>query len=88
MRVAIDARLWGEPRSGIGRYTRSLVEALGSTVTRAEITVGERDPYDPLPVEERLTIARHLVTAAGLNVDSADEDIRSIDPGAIVGVRR
>jgi len=28
MRVAIDARLWGEPRSGIGRYTRSLVEAL------------------------------------------------------------
>jgi glycosyltransferase involved in cell wall biosynthesis len=28
MRIAIDARLWGEPRSGIGRYTRSLVEAL------------------------------------------------------------
>jgi glycosyltransferase involved in cell wall biosynthesis len=28
MRIAIDARLWGEPRSGIGRYTRSLVESL------------------------------------------------------------
>jgi glycosyltransferase involved in cell wall biosynthesis len=28
MRIGIDARLWGEPRSGIGRYTRSLVEAL------------------------------------------------------------
>ncbi|MGH7266295.1 MAG: glycosyltransferase family 4 protein [Candidatus Rokuibacteriota bacterium] len=28
MRIAIDARLWGEPQSGIGRYTRSLVEAL------------------------------------------------------------
>jgi glycosyltransferase involved in cell wall biosynthesis len=28
MRIAIDARLWGEPRSGIGRYTRALVEAL------------------------------------------------------------
>jgi glycosyltransferase involved in cell wall biosynthesis len=28
MRVAIDARLWGEPRSGIGRYTRCLVEEL------------------------------------------------------------
>ena len=28
MRIAIDARLWGEPRSGIGRYTRSLVETL------------------------------------------------------------
>jgi glycosyltransferase involved in cell wall biosynthesis len=28
MRIAIDARLWGEPRSGIGRYTRSLVAAL------------------------------------------------------------
>ena len=29
MRIAIDARLWGEPRSGIGRYTRALVEARG-----------------------------------------------------------
>jgi glycosyltransferase involved in cell wall biosynthesis len=28
MRIGIDARLWGEPRSGIGRYTRALVEAL------------------------------------------------------------
>ena len=28
MRIGIDARLWGEPRSGIGRYTRSLVETL------------------------------------------------------------
>lgn len=28
MQIGIDARLWGEPRSGIGRYTRSLVEAL------------------------------------------------------------
>ncbi len=28
MRIALDARLWAEPRSGIGRYTRSLAEAL------------------------------------------------------------
>jgi glycosyltransferase involved in cell wall biosynthesis len=28
MRIAIDARLWAEPRSGIGRYTRSLTESL------------------------------------------------------------
>src|SRR5439155_23423946 len=28
MRIGIDARLSGEPRSGIGRYTRALVEAL------------------------------------------------------------
>lgn len=28
MRIAIDARLWGEPWSGIGRYTRALVDAL------------------------------------------------------------
>jgi glycosyltransferase involved in cell wall biosynthesis len=28
MRIAIDARLWGEPRSGIGRYTRCLAEQL------------------------------------------------------------
>lgn len=28
MHIGIDARLWGEPRSGIGRYTRSLATAL------------------------------------------------------------
>jgi glycosyltransferase involved in cell wall biosynthesis len=28
MHIAIDARLWAEPRSGIGRYTRSLTEHL------------------------------------------------------------
>ena len=28
MRIAIDARLWTEPRSGIGRYTRALIEEL------------------------------------------------------------
>src|SRR5262249_4885853 len=28
MQIGIDARLWGDPRSGIGRYTRSLVETL------------------------------------------------------------
>jgi len=28
MRIALDARLWGAPRSGIGRYTRALLEAL------------------------------------------------------------
>jgi glycosyltransferase involved in cell wall biosynthesis len=28
MRIGIDARLWDEPRSGIGRYTHALIEAL------------------------------------------------------------
>ena len=28
MRIAIDARLWSEPRSGIGRYTHALTEHL------------------------------------------------------------
>ena len=30
MRIGVDARLWAEPRSGIGRYTRALVAALTS----------------------------------------------------------
>jgi glycosyltransferase involved in cell wall biosynthesis len=30
MRIALDARLWMEPRSGIGRYTRALMEHLVS----------------------------------------------------------
>jgi acetoin utilization protein AcuC len=74
-----------ERRRGLGR---SLLEAIAPYVQRAEITVAERDPFDPLPRAERASIARRLLTGAGLAVGAADRDVGAIDPGAIVGERR
>jgi acetoin utilization protein AcuC len=74
-----------ERRGGLGR---SLLEALSPHVARAEITVAERDPFDPLPRSVRESIARRLLTGAGLSVSAADRDVGAIDPGAIVGERR
>jgi glycosyltransferase involved in cell wall biosynthesis len=39
MRIAIDARLWGEPRSGIGRYTRALIEAMVREAPEARLVL-------------------------------------------------
>jgi ribosomal protein S18 acetylase RimI-like enzyme len=72
-------------RRGLGR---SLIEAIAPYVERAEITVAERDPFDALPRSERASIARNLLTGAGLAVGAADADIGAIDPGAIAGQRR
>jgi GNAT superfamily N-acetyltransferase len=74
-----------ERRRGLGR---SLLEALAAHVERAENTVSERDPVDPLPQSERASIARRLLTGAGLVVSAVDRDVGAIDPGAIVGRRR
>lgn len=55
MHIGIDARLWGEPRSGIGRYTRSLVEALVrlSPDERWALYLDRPTPEVPAGVETR-----------------------------------
>jgi ribosomal protein S18 acetylase RimI-like enzyme len=78
--VAPDLR-----RQGLGR---GLIEAVAPDLTRVEVTVAERDPFDPLPASERVAIARSLLARTGLEIESADDEIRSIDPAAILGVRR
>jgi acetoin utilization protein AcuC len=72
-------------RQGLGR---SLIEAVAPDLRRAEVTVAERDPMDPLPASERAAIARDLLVPAGLEIEPANDDVRSIDPAAIVGIRR
>jgi GNAT superfamily N-acetyltransferase len=72
-------------RQGLGR---KLIEAVRSEVGRAEVTVAERDPFDPLPASERAAIAGALLAHAGLEIEPANDDVRSIDPAAIVGIRR
>jgi acetoin utilization protein AcuC len=72
-------------RQGLGR---ALIEAVVPELASAVVTVAERDPFDPLPASERIAIARRLLESAGLQIESADADLRSIDPSAIVGLRR
>jgi acetoin utilization protein AcuC len=55
----------------------------GDVDVAAEVTVAERDPYDPLDRRERMSIARRLLEGAGFEVHQADPDVRSIDPSAI-----
>jgi acetoin utilization protein AcuC len=71
-------------RRGLGR---ALIEAVTPELMSAALTVAERDPFDPLRASERATIARALLARAGLQIEPADADVRSIDPSAIVGRR-
>jgi glycosyltransferase involved in cell wall biosynthesis len=53
MRIGIDARLWAEPRSGIGRYTRSLTEHLLQIAPQERwILYVDRAPGPPFPGAE------------------------------------
>src|SRR5215467_11408710 len=53
MRIAIDARLWAEPRSGIGRYTRALTEELVRLAPEEQwILYIDRTPGPALPGAE------------------------------------
>ncbi|HEV8280237.1 MAG TPA: acetoin utilization AcuC family protein [Candidatus Limnocylindrales bacterium] len=70
---------------GLGR---ALIEAVVPEVASAVVTVAERDPFDPMPASERAAMARSLLGSAGLEIESADAGLRSIDPAAIVGRRR
>ena len=68
---------------------RTHVEGMrpGDVDLATEVTVAERDPFDPLDVRERASIARRLLTRAGFDVADADPDIASIDPTAILAQR-
>jgi glycosyltransferase involved in cell wall biosynthesis len=53
MRIGIDARLWAEPRSGIGRYTRSLTEHLLQVAPQEQwILYVDRPPGPSFPGAE------------------------------------
>jgi acetoin utilization protein AcuC len=70
-----------------GLATRLLQEH-ASGPSRAVVTVGERDPFDPLPIETRREIARKLLERAGYRLAPASDEIRAVDPGAFTGERR
>ena len=75
-----------------GLATRLLTTRLessrpGDMDHEALITVGERDPLEPLDVATRVTIARRLLTGAGFALTSPGGAIGAADPTAIRGLR-
>ena len=60
----------------------------GEDGLRAEIAVGERDPFEPLDPAVRALVARRLLERALCTVRAADGEIGAADPHAIVAVRR
>jgi GNAT superfamily N-acetyltransferase len=61
--------------------------ASAERASAAEVTVAERDVFDPLPREDRAAIARRLLMRAGYRVEAASGLVRSVDPAAIVARR-
>jgi acetoin utilization protein AcuC len=77
-------------RQGLaGRLLAAHVEGMrpGDTELVTDVTVAERDPFDPLPREIRRSIAERLLTGAGFRVTPADPVVRAADPGAIRAMR-
>jgi GNAT superfamily N-acetyltransferase len=75
----------GYRRQGIA--TRLLRAYEGSGVL-ASFTVAERDVLDPLPRDERATIARRLLVGTGFELTAADPEALAIDPHIVSGERR
>jgi GNAT superfamily N-acetyltransferase len=65
---------WGRPLLALGvapdLRRRGLASRLlaASTADRAEVTVAERDPLEPLDVDLRMSVARRLLGSAGFDV--------------------
>jgi hypothetical protein len=53
----------------------------------AEVTLAERDPFEPLDVAVRAEIGRRLLAGAGFAVHSAGGPVASVDPTAVVATR-
>ncbi len=52
-------------------------------VLLADVTLAERDVFEPLHRDRRASIVRSLLTRAGFEIEAADAAVRSIDPRAI-----
>lgn len=59
-----------------------------SSADRAELTVAERDPFEPLDVGSPSASATRLLVQAGFDVRPASGAIGSADPTALVATRR
>jgi acetoin utilization protein AcuC len=76
----------GHRREGLaGKLLRA--HASADRPSAAEVTLAERDVFEPLLRADRASIARRLLERAGYRVESAAGAVRSVDPSAIVARR-
>ena len=76
----------GARRQGLAASLLAL-HVSSERASTAQITVAERDVFEPLDRADRATIARRLLTKAGYRVEPAAAAVRSVDPQAIVALR-
>jgi hypothetical protein len=71
-----------------GTLLRAHVESLGPRFEiTSEITVAERDPFDPIDGALRRSIGRRLLEASGFEIVPAEPAVRSADPATVSAVR-
>jgi GNAT superfamily N-acetyltransferase len=57
--------------------------AASDAAWQATVTVGERDPVEPLDHALRMSIARRILERAGFQLEPAPERLTAVDPSAI-----
>ena len=85
--VAPPARRQGLAGELLRRHVATPFEAAPSE-WRATVTVGERDPVEPLDHGLRMSIARRLLERAGFAITPPPQRVVDIDPSAISATRR
>jgi acetoin utilization protein AcuC len=83
--VAAPWRRQGLARTLLTRHVGSLGDTKGRLT--AEITLAERDPFDPIDVTDRREIARRLLETTGFEIVPSDPALQAADPGTITAVR-
>jgi acetoin utilization protein AcuC len=66
----------------------AITAAVGDVDVSADITLAERDPYEPFDRFLRLEIARRLLRGAGFDEVAIDPHVREADPLAVRALRR
>ena len=85
--VAPPARRQGLAEELLRRHVATPFE-LAPSEWRATVTVGERDPVEPLDHGLRMSIARRLLERAGFAITPPPQRVVDIDPSAISATRR
>ena len=74
-------------RQGLGTALLSSLADTDPDRIVASVGVADRDPFDPLPYDDRLRVAQKVMERAGFSVSPSDGAAARIDPGRLVGTR-
>jgi ribosomal protein S18 acetylase RimI-like enzyme len=69
-------------RRGLAGALLAAFSADADRPLRADITLAERDPIEPLERPLRVSIARRIFEGAGFEIRPADDDVRRADSAA------